>query len=267
MTISEEQLAELVSGTAEGDAESTAKLYRAFRRKFAFGTLQRLRNNDWEDVFHDAFVVVLQAIRGGKITKNAAILGYMKRVLERIEAAKIGLLMRDRMAIDTEALYHSHPSRDAILVGSLKAKDSPERDYARVEKVAIMIEELAHLKPRDREILQRFYLDGQKLEEIMAAMNLTWDQLRLSKTRAKKKLENAVALRLIFPSPQRIELPEPPKPHRRKRKEPKRPKAAKNPLLGKRIVQVAEVDGETFVYFSDGTTARIVGPETAALAA
>lgn len=223
LTVSDDQLQAMVEGAARSDAEATADLYRLIRRKFACGTLQKLRHDDWEDVFHDGFLILMQAIRRGKITKETAILGYMKTVLERLEAKKIKRLIRDRMKLDSDLSDQAYQQRDSVLGLAMRSKESPYRDYAHAERVAILIEELARMQPKDREILQRFYLDGEKPAAIMAAMHLTANQMRLNKCRAKKKLEKAVALRLN-PPPQAVLLQFPvipskePKPIRKRKK-------------------------------------------------
>jgi DNA-directed RNA polymerase specialized sigma24 family protein len=51
---------------------------------------------------------------------------------------------------------------------------------------------LERLKPAQREILTRFYVQGQKPEQIRREMNLTATQFRLMKSRSKQVLEKSV---------------------------------------------------------------------------
>ncbi len=46
---------------------------------------------------------------------------------------------------------------------------------------------LTSISRRDREILQRFYVDEQSQETICAEMGLTYNQFRLLKSRAKAR--------------------------------------------------------------------------------
>lgn len=196
MSTSEDVLAALVEGAAKGDRQATAELYRLMRRKFAFGTLQRLKNSNWEDVFHEAFIAVLEAVRRGDINKKASVLGFMKTVIERTEAREIGSLIRSRGMLDTDSIEKTYQARDSMLALAMRARENPERDVAHAEKERIMHEELAKLGPADQEILRRYYLNGEKIPAIQAAMNYTDNQFRLNKCRAKKKLQAAVAARL-----------------------------------------------------------------------
>jgi len=57
------------------------------------------------------------------------------------------------------------------------------------QRVRIMKETVRSLRPRDREILTRFYLHSQTQEQICKEMGLTDTQFRLAKSRAKEKFE------------------------------------------------------------------------------
>lgn len=61
----------------------------------------------------------------------------------------------------------------------------PEQEAILHNKTEIMKKALASLKPRDREILVRFYLREQRPEQICQEMNLSETQFRLIKSRAK----------------------------------------------------------------------------------
>ena len=49
---------------------------------------------------------------------------------------------------------------------------------------------LKGVSQRDREVLRRFYVDGQAQEEICAAMGLSFNQYRLLKSRAKARFRD-----------------------------------------------------------------------------
>ena len=52
-----------------------------------------------------------------------------------------------------------------------------------------MRKNLLALRPKEREVLTRFYLQEQSPEKIQQEMNLTTTQFRLLKSRSKQKLE------------------------------------------------------------------------------
>jgi hypothetical protein len=60
---------------------------------------------------------------------------------------------------------------------------------------------LLSLRPKEREILTRFYLQEQSQETIQQEMNLTETQYRLLKSRSKQKLERITRKTIPPPKP------------------------------------------------------------------
>jgi RNA polymerase sigma factor (sigma-70 family) len=78
-------------------------------------------------------------------------------------------------------------------------RPTPEGSRIEAEQLEMMHSLLAHMKPRDREILIRFYLDGHSQELICADMCLTPTQFRLHKSRAKARFSSLALARLSRP--------------------------------------------------------------------
>jgi len=67
-------------------------------------------------------------------------------------------------------------------------RQSPEQRVISAEQLAIMRELLQQVDERDRELLIRFYIHEHSVEDICADLNLSCNQFRLLKSRAKSPL-------------------------------------------------------------------------------
>jgi DNA-directed RNA polymerase specialized sigma24 family protein len=63
----------------------------------------------------------------------------------------------------------------------------PEREAIERQNVGLAMRVLQGIPRRDREVLTRFYLDEESVEEICLAMDLSETQFRLIKSRAKAR--------------------------------------------------------------------------------
>ena len=64
-----------------------------------------------------------------------------------------------------------------------------------VQQIELMRQAVGQLPEKWKELIVRFYLDGESKEEICGAMRLTENQFRLNKSRAKMRLLAAVSKR------------------------------------------------------------------------
>lgn len=169
--------AEVVKNVYEGAPEGLEQLYRVFR--MLAGTLRRQWGyQDYEDWMHDAFLVVVQAIRDGKLREPAALPSYILGIARLTLCSNIGIRARH------ERLYGS--LRHWIV--SRNGKMTPEDQLEEKERLEIMRNLLASLNEKERQILTRFYLHEQSKEQICREMDLTETQFRLAKSRAKQRL-------------------------------------------------------------------------------
>jgi RNA polymerase sigma factor (sigma-70 family) len=104
-------------------------------------------------------------------------MGFVCTVTQRRVAAQIDTAVKRR---HREADFDSAPQLDALGL-------NPEAMALARERAEIAQSALAELLPRDREILERFYLKEQTQEQICAEMNLTETQFRRGKSRAKER--------------------------------------------------------------------------------
>jgi RNA polymerase sigma factor (sigma-70 family) len=91
----------------------------------------------------------------------------------------------------------SGESSDAVTIGVATKAPSPEADAISAEVSVATVELLEQLRPKDREVLTRFYLNEETKEEICRTMRITLTQFRLLKSRALDRFGVAGRLRAI----------------------------------------------------------------------
>ena len=154
-----------------------AELYALFSKGIRFYLCRQLGPQELDDKVHDAFLIVVQAIRRGDLREPERLMGFVRTVVRRQVAAYI-----DR------TVHHRREMTD--LDSGLPVADqrmSPEENAISRQKNELMREVLDDISSRDREILTRFYLHEQTQPQICADMNLTETQFRLLKSRAKAR--------------------------------------------------------------------------------
>lgn len=169
--------AEVVDNVRNGSPEGLEQLYRVFR--MISGSLRRqVGFQDYEDRMHDIFLLVVDAIREGRVREPGALPSYIHGVARLSTCSKIGIRARHQRL--SGVLQHWETSRSE--------RDTPEDQLAEQQRVKIMRELLSTLSDREREVLTRFYLREQSKEQICAELNITSTQFRLTKSRAKQRL-------------------------------------------------------------------------------
>jgi RNA polymerase sigma-70 factor (ECF subfamily) len=168
---------ELVGRIQRGDNSGLEDLYGLFARGIRFYLCRQLGPQELDDKVHDAFLIVVQAIKRGDLREPERLMGFVRTVVRRQVAAYIDDVVHSRR----EELHLDVGVRVA------DARNNPEQNAAFQQKVDFMTSILSSLPDRDREILTRFYLDEQTQEQICEEMNLTETQFRLLKSRAKAR--------------------------------------------------------------------------------
>jgi len=168
---------ELVARIRGGDNSGLEDLYGLFARGIRFYLCRQLGPQELDDKVHDAFLIVVQAIKRGDLREPERLMGFVRTVVRRQVAAYI------------DDVVHSRREELHLDVGVRVAdgRNNPEQSAAFQQKVEFMTSILSSLSERDREILTRFYLDEQTQEQICEEMNLTETQFRLLKSRAKAR--------------------------------------------------------------------------------
>lgn len=145
-----------------------------------------------DDGLHEVLVIVLETIRDGGLRDPGKVLGFARTVANRRAVAHIRQAMfRRRRFVDVDGAEPLAP-----------LDHSPEAHLARRERRERATQILGKLGARDREILERFYLEEQCAEQICGEMRLTGTQFRLFKSRAIAKCSSSAA-RVRFNPPAR----------------------------------------------------------------
>lgn len=172
-----EQWANIVDRIRAGESGAMEELYRTFSRGIRYYLCRQLGTQELDDRVHDAFLIVVQAIRSGALREPERLMGYVRTVVRRQVAAHIDQVVQNRrehVEFELGARIADH-------------RQSPEDLVLSDERVSLMEQFLEDVSPRDREILTRFYLRNQPQEQICAEMDLTETQFRLLKSRAKSR--------------------------------------------------------------------------------
>ena len=184
MRISDETIARWYAGIQQNDAEAISDFYENLLRTFGrdrFLFVNSPYGDTIRDVLHDSFIDIVENVRAGRVREPGALLGIAKTI---IRFTGIQNVQRVRKLRET---------RCSLPVYLPVTKQSIEK-YLIDEETSVNLragldQRLAELAPLDREILQRFYLQGQDREQICREMSLTFGQYRNIKHRAKNLLQ------------------------------------------------------------------------------
>ena len=169
-----------------GDPAAEETLYRNLASGARLFLRRRLGTQSVDDLVHDLFVVIIQAIRRGDLREPERLMGFVRTVLNRQFSLAVSQVIRKRQ---TSVALES--------AGDLTAADpTPEQQSAMRQKVALMKQTLKQLNDREFEVLTRFYLREESPQRIRIEMGLTQTQFDLLKSRAKAKLTFLVQRKL-----------------------------------------------------------------------
>jgi RNA polymerase sigma-70 factor, ECF subfamily len=145
-------------------------------------------DSEMDDRLHDTYLAAVEAIVSGTIREPARLMGFIKTVVRHQATAAIRRAVHRRKT--------AGPADGPELADQ---RPTPERSRMDAEQLEMMHSLLGHMKPRDRDILIRFYLDGHSQEQICTDMQLTATQFRLHKSRAKARFSSLALARLSRP--------------------------------------------------------------------
>ena len=167
----------IVEQILSGDAAGQEALYDVFGRRVRFYLAHQLRAEDVEDKMHDTFLAVLAAIRAGQVREPQKLPSFVRTVAQRQVAGYIAEAVRQRSAMLD---YSEH-------LPVVQDHPDPEQEMALGERRKFARKLLQALPEIDRQILKRFYFQGQTAELICEQLGITETQFRLRKHRAKER--------------------------------------------------------------------------------
>jgi RNA polymerase sigma-70 factor, ECF subfamily len=170
---------QIVSLIEQGNPQGEELLYNTFARGLRYLAVRHCPAYA-DDCVQDAIMAVICQIRAGQLQTPAALPGYLNIVLKRTAWNK--KLQAERV--------DSHPDVFCgVIATRADARENPEERLQLQDRTRVLREALSQLKPQERELLTRFYLQEQTPEQICEEMGLNETQFRLNKSRSKKKLE------------------------------------------------------------------------------
>ncbi len=171
-----EHWSSLVHRIRQGEKDAVEELYRYFYGGIRLFLCRNLGPQELEDKVHDTFVIVLTAVRRGEVRDPTRLAAFVRTVVRRQVANHIGGVIHER--------------RDCVDIDTggeqlVDERQTPEERVITAERISIMRELLQQVDERDRELLVRFYIHEHSVEDICADLNLSCNQFRLLKSRAK----------------------------------------------------------------------------------
>jgi RNA polymerase sigma-70 factor, ECF subfamily len=166
----------ILTGIREGKAAEAEELYRRLHPGIQFLAYRKCPERT-DDLVQQCFVELIIAIQAGKIEKPDGVAGYARTILLRLISRQIDSHVKQR---DREANLDVY---DALR----DARPDPEQQATASQLTEIIRAVLARMRFQDKEVLFRFYVNGEPAEKICVEMGLTETQFRLLKSRAKDK--------------------------------------------------------------------------------
>ena len=187
----------IVDRIQAGQEAGILELYQVLNRGMRYCLARQLGHQDLEDRLHDTFLIVVSAIRAGNIREPQRIMGFVRTVVQRQIAGYIEQVVRYRRTEGELA-----PGLDIA-----DPRHSPEQVAMISQRAEFMAFVLAQMPPKQREILQRYYLREESAERICLDMSLTETQFRLAKSRAKSALSLRAQVILQQRSASAVKIP------------------------------------------------------------
>jgi RNA polymerase sigma factor (sigma-70 family) len=186
---------ELVEGVRTQDYRVINEFYRRFERRLTFIVLRcGAHPQDTEDIVHDTIFVAVTQIQKGDLDCPKALASWMIMIAKR---TAWNTMIRSKKFTSLDEPIRMKSGRETPFCETYEfhnptcPRPDPERAVILKEQKQAMLAALPHLKPLEIEILTRFYLYGQKPDQIQIEMGLTETQYRLRKSRAKQRLTEA----------------------------------------------------------------------------
>jgi len=187
----------IVERIRDGDVAASEEQYSKVLPLLECSCRSRLVPDESEDRVQETYCAVLKAIQNGELRDPGKLLGFIRVIGHRHYCAYVKRREKSRSSQEGHRVFEA----------SSRSRFDPEHDVLGKEKRAFARGVLAQLTPREREVLERFYIREESSDWICKAMRLTSNQFRLLKWRAKAKVATAAkkglrvnALRSKLPS-------------------------------------------------------------------
>ena len=154
-----------------------AEMYQIFSTGIRFLLHRELGQDDLDDKVRDIFDIITKAICKGELREPEQLIEYVHTVVRRQIATHnsqaVGMY-RDRVHIEVQETVP-------------QVRPDPEQKAIARQNVGLALRVLQGIGKCDREVLTRFYLEGESAAEIARKMDLSETQLHLIKSQAKSR--------------------------------------------------------------------------------
>jgi DNA-directed RNA polymerase specialized sigma24 family protein len=195
VSIDAAKLTAIVVRIQAGDMQGLEDLHVRFEAVIKHILMRRI-GLDWEEQYSEVLYTVFTGIRKNGMRNPAALPGMVATIANR---TAIGHTRRQNRNLSIEALQEQRTGSELPphLERKLASKQrTPEQEFVSSEEIAWMHWGLQQMGQFDQDILRRFYVNGQSIEQIRAELNLTDTQFRLRKCRAKAHLVQIIRKKL-----------------------------------------------------------------------
>jgi RNA polymerase sigma-70 factor, ECF subfamily len=163
---------DLFGRVRSGETDGMDELYRLLSKGVRFYMIRHLGTVEVDDAVHDTLLDTAFAIRQGELREPERLMGFVHAAALR----------------HTEA--HLKKGERKRRFRRLRRED-PAEAAAFDQKTEFIVQVLAAISDRDREILTRFYLYEQDQDQICKEMGLTEAQFRLLKASVRSRFDAA----------------------------------------------------------------------------
>lgn len=177
---------QIVDGLMKGHESAFEALYSYLTTLKHYFLRRASQRPDAEDLYHETIATVATQVRLGRLCRPELLRAYATSI------ARNKLIAFYEEKRRTDRMPHEHWERRPA--GGPDAESlclaSEQRDIA--------LRVMRGISSRERDILKRFYLDGQSAETIQREVCLTPTQFRLIKSRAKQRFYELCQARLAM---------------------------------------------------------------------
>ena len=162
-----------------GDRAAEDELVQRFLRKVLL--MARARVGDPQtafDIAQETMIGVIEALRQGRVRDNQNVSGYVHGTAKNL--------------INNHFRKRAEERTGESALDQAVARGDPEQFAIERERLEIVARVLSALKPDDREILHLTLVDGLKPGEIAVKKGLTSEVVRKRKSRATRRLVDAI---------------------------------------------------------------------------
>lgn len=175
----------LLEESRNGDVNSKNELLIKLRPLIISSINKYYPNSrDYEDLIQDGYVVILDCIEQYDPSKGVYFLGYVKTML------KYNYLQNHRNKTMISLNSPLGEDKEGEMIDLLESKDlGPLELFLEIERDNTLSKALSILGPRQRQVIEMFYLEGLSIADIAKCLEISYRTVVNTKTRALERLE------------------------------------------------------------------------------